>query len=161
MTSPRLNSVNVMRKSAAGLRSALVIGVVVALVACNVLPPTEERPKLSISNGTTLVVAIFVNGVRLGEVPPGGPSPVIYSSRLPALPWVVEAREPTGRVLTTMSVEPGQVYTTTRPDGGIHMSGAMGRVDLSCGRLTIWAGEIQPSGPAPAQPPGQPGDCVP
>ena len=138
-----------------------VLAFVAAIAACNVLPPTEERPKLGISNGTTLVVAIFVDGVRVGEAPPGGPSPVIDSSGLPPLPWVVEARSPTGRVLTSMRVEPGQVFRTTRPGGGIHLSGAMGRVDLSCGRLTIWAGDIQPSGPAPPENPGELGDCAP
>jgi hypothetical protein len=60
-----------------------------------------------------------------------------------------------------MQVVPGQVSTTTTPNGGIQHSGAMGRVDLSCGRLTIWAGDIQPSGPAPNPSPGTPGDCEP
>lgn len=149
-----------MRSSAPGRRSAFLIAVAVAIAACSV-PPTGDRPKLGISNGTTLDVTLFVDGVRIGEVPSGGPSPEIDGSLLPLLPWVVEARSPTGRLLTSMRVEPGQVFVTTRPDGGIHMSGAMGRVDLSCGRLTIWAGDFQPSGPAPPESPGEPGDCVP
>jgi hypothetical protein len=51
--------------------------------------------------------------------------------------------------------------STSRPDGGAGYGGTLGRVDLSCGRLTIWAGDIQPSGPAPAASPGEPGDCLP
>ena len=60
-----------------------------------------------------------------------------------------------------MTVAPGDVRTTTGPGGVVEDSGTMGRVDLSCGRLTIWAGSIVPSGPAPAASPGTPGDCVP
>ena len=151
-----------MRNSEAGLRLALVFGVVVAIAACNVLPPPlDERPKLGISNGTTLDVTLFVNGVRVAEYPAGGPQPEIDSSNFPALPWVVEARSATGRVLTSMTVAPGQVRTTAVPGGGTEHSGAVGRVDLSCGRLTIWAGDIQPSGPMPGEQPGEPGDCEP
>ncbi len=152
---------NVTRISAAALRSALVIGLLVGLGACSVVPPTGERPNLGISNGTTLRVALFVNGVRVGDSPVGGPSPVIDGSRLPALPWLVEARSPSGRLLTSMTVEPGQVRKTTLPNGGVEYSGAIGRADLSCGRLTIWAGDFEPSGPAPGGQPGEPGDCVP
>lgn len=142
------------------VRVCSVLAVAVAIGACSVLP-TGERPRLGVSNGTTLDVTLFVNGVRVGEALAGGPSPVIESSRLPDLPWVVEARSPSGRVLTSMRVEPGQVFSTTRPDGGIDASGAIGRVELSCGRLTIWAGDFEPSGPVPGEPPGEPGDCVP
>ena len=46
-------------------------------------------------------------------------------------PWHVEARSPTGRVLTSMDVEPGQVQTNTLPGGVVQHSGTMGRVDLS------------------------------
>ena len=141
-------------------RVGLVLAFAVATLACDP-PPLAERPKLGISNGTTLDVTLWVNGNLVARDPAGGPAPEIDSAVLPPLPWIVEARSPTGRLLTSMTVEPGQVWMTRSPDGGIHHSGTMGRVDLSCGRLTIWAGDIQPSGPAPAQPPGQPGDCVP
>ncbi|HJP87415.1 MAG TPA: hypothetical protein VJ850_00045 [Candidatus Limnocylindrales bacterium] len=120
-----------------------------------------QRPHLGISNGTTLVVVLFVNGVEVGETRPEGPTPVIDATGLPPLPWVVEARTVSGRVLTSMKVVEGQVWTTTRPDGGISSSGAIGRVDLTCGRLTIWAGDAQPLGPPPAPNAGQPGDCAP
>lgn len=142
------------------VRVCSILAFAFAIAACDV-PPLAERPHLGISNGTTLDVTLWVNGHLVAQDPAGGPAPEIDSSRLPPLPWVVEARSPTGRVLTTMRVEPGQVWTTRRPDGGTETGGAMGRVDLSCGRLTIWAGDMQPSGPVPAQPPGRPGDCVP
>lgn len=142
-------------------RIALVLPLVSAIAGCSLLLPAPERPALGISNGTTLVVTVFVNNVLVATDAPGGPAPDIQRAALPALPWVVEARSASGRVLTSMRVEPGQVWSTTRPDGGLSLSGAIGRVDLSCGRLTIWAGDIQPSGPAPLPNPGQPGDCLP
>jgi hypothetical protein len=141
-----------------------ILGLAIALSACNALPtlaPADERPRLGVANGTTLDVTLWVNGVPVARFPAGGPTPEIDMSLMRPLPWLVEARSPTGRLLTSMRVEPGQVWSTTRPDGGREASGAMGRVDLSCGRLTIWAGDFQPSGPAPRQPAGQPGDCVP
>lgn len=120
-----------------------------------------ERPALHISNGTTLDVAVFVNGVQAAIVPPGGPAPNIDSTILPPLPWDVVARAPTGRVLTTMHVAPGQVVTTTRPDGGMSSRFALARVDLSCGTLVLYAGDVGSFGPAPGAHPGQPGDCAP
>lgn len=120
-----------------------------------------ERPHLGISNGTALDIIVFVNDVRVAESRPGGPSAVIETFGLPSLPWTVEARTASGRLLTSMRVVEGQVWTTTRPDGRASSIGVFGRVDLSCGRLTIWAGDVQPSVPAPPANPGQPGDCVP
>lgn len=143
---------------------AASLALAVTIAACGTLAspaPTAERPLLGISNGTTLDVSLFVNDVLVGEYPAGGPVPAIRTADLPALPWAVEARSVSGRVLTSMRVEPGQVWSTTRPDGVMASSGAIGRVDLSCGRLTIWAGDRQPSGPAPNQSPGEPGDCEP
>lgn len=140
------------------------LALLAAVAGCGLLPgpaPTPERPALGISNGTTLDVTLFVNGVLVVTDPPGGPAPEIQTAAMPALPWVVEARSASGRVLTSMRVEPGQVTSTTRPDGGAEHIFTFGRVDLSCGRLTIWAGDSAPSGPPPPPNPGQPGDCLP
>ena len=147
-----------IRRDVAILAAAIVIVVAVVAFAST---PAPERPHLGVSNGTSLVVTLFVNDARIAEYPPGGPAPEIDSSVLPPLPWTVEARSSSGRVLTSMRVEPGQVRSAIRSDGTGEHKGVMGRVDLSCGRLTIWAGDIQPSGPVPAESPGQPGDCVP
>jgi hypothetical protein len=136
------------------------IAAAVALVACNAAS-SATRVNLGIANGTTLTVSLFVNGQLVADSPPDAPSPTIDPNSLPPLPWTVEARSATGRVLTSMIVEPGQVRTATGPDGQISYSGTIGRVDLSCGRLTIWAGDVVPSGPAPPPSPGSPGDCVP
>lgn len=139
---------------------ALALAQAAAIAGCSLFA-SSERPALGISNGTTLVVTMFVNGTLVVSDPPGGPAPEIERDALPPLPWVVEARSASGRVLTTMRVEPGQVWSTTRLDGVRESNGTFGRVDLSCGRLTIWAGDGQPSGPAPPANPGQPGDCEP
>jgi hypothetical protein len=143
----------------------VVVLVAVVLAGCNVLgSPSADpsaRSNLHVGNGTTLTVTLVVNGEPVGDFPSGaGPDPSIDIAALPPLPWTVEARSPSGRVLTSMIVKLGDVRTTTFP-GGDAISGTMGRVDLSCGRLTIWAGDGIPSGSAPASPMGSPGDCVP
>ena len=140
----------------------LLMAIGIAVAACgSTLPLPAGTTKLGVSNGTTLTVSVYVNGVRIADFPPGAPAPTIDPSILAPLPWRVEARSPSGRVLTSMTVEPGEVTRTTRPGGVTEYTGAMGRVDLSCGRLTIWAGDITPSGPPPPPSPGHPGDCAP
>lgn len=132
--------------------------IAVMVAACNATPSSPPPPPyLGVSNGTTLTVALVVNGQVVGVFPPGGPEPTINVAALPPLPWNVEARSPSGRVLTTMQVAPGEIQGA---DSSIHTI-PMGRVDLSCGRLTLWAGDYPPSGPAPFPSPGTPGDCAP
>lgn len=133
----------------------------VLLAGCATAQPSSPGPKLGVSNGTTLTVTLVVNGQHVGDFPPGGPAPTIDVAALPSLPWNVEARSPSGRVLTSMQVRPGDVQTTVGPGGETDYSGLFGRVDLSCGRITIWAGDVSPSGPAPDPSSGKPGDCAP
>jgi len=140
------------------MRRALLAAIV--LSACNATASPATRPSLGVSNGTTLTVTLFVNGQRVAEFPAGGPQPTIDTAVLPPLPWDVQARSRSGRVLTSMDVQPGQVHTTRNPGGAVEHTGTMGRVDLTGGRLTIWAGDFAPSGPAPRASPGTPGDCA-
>ncbi len=133
------------------------IALLVLVAGCGL--NADDRPNLGISNGTTLTVVLTVNGQQVGQVLPGGPAPDINEAGLPPLPWTVEARTVNGRVLTSMVVEPDRVASTTLDDGTGGANGVFGRVDLSCGRLTIWAGDVQPSGPFPG--PGLAGDCEP
>lgn len=148
---------------------SLVLAVAV-LASCTISTPSppsaegsqiEGQPVLGISNGTTLPVTLTVNGSEVGTATPGAAMAPIIFAELPPFPWTVEARSPSGRVLTSMIVQAGYVTIGTDPNGNLGTSGTMGRVDLSCGRITIWAGYAEPSGPAPPSPAGSPGDCAP
>jgi hypothetical protein len=143
-------------------RPSVLLAVAMLIAGCGSGPGTSgpaSRPKLGISNGTTLAVSLVVNGRTVVTAPPGGPGPTVDVAALPDLPWTVEARSPSGRVLTSMRVQAVVVWTTARPGGAVESSGAYARVDLSCGSLRIWAGDVLPSGPFPGS--GAPGDCEP
>jgi hypothetical protein len=140
----------------ARLRAVAIVAMFL-VAACNVLP--GERPALHLDNGTTLAVTLVVNGQAVASYPAGqGTEPAGFAGPLPPLPWSVAVLSPSGRVLTTMAVQPGDVGSTT---SGTAQSfrGTLARVDLSCGRLDLWAGDAPPLGPAPG--PGVPGDCAP
>lgn len=147
------------------MRSTVALLVLVVLAGCGafpaLLPAPGPLPELGVSNGTALDVTLVVNGRAVGVFPAGGPWPSIDPVALGPLPWTVEARSPSGRVLTSMSVQARAAWSTVGPDGVVERVGVMGRVDLSCGRLTIWAGDVIPSGPVPPSNPGTPGDCGP
>jgi hypothetical protein len=131
---------------------------------CGVLPVPPSPPPvdqtmldLNVSNGTTLPVAITVNGADIGVVRPGGEL-TVPSGILPPMPWTVEARTPSGRLLTTMTAHREDIHREDLGNGATSMSGAGARVDLSCGRLDLWVG-VRPMGPVPG--PGTQGDCDP
>lgn len=113
---------------------------------------------LAINNSTTLTVGLVVNGSLVASLEPNsclgcGQDDAVPASLLPPLPWHVEARSPSNRVLVTLDVHAGDVdyeSNSAKGDGN--------RVDLSCGRLDIWSGPPL-LGPAPG--PGTPGDCQP
>ena len=138
----------------------LVLGLMVG--GCGATPGSAAavRPKLGISNGTTLTVTIVINGRTVATAEPEGDGREVDPLTLPNLPWSVEARTPSGRLLTSMTVKAGDIWTTARPGGAVESTGAFARVDLTCGSLRIWAGDVMPSGPIPASPAGVPGDCV-
>lgn len=114
-------------------------------------------PGVSVSNGTTLTVTIVVNGSAVRTFAPGS-ADTVPSGQLPALPWTVEARSPSGRLLLSLTIRPGDVLQTSAPGGGVAVKGDGARVDLSCGRLDVWSGPPL-LGPSPG--PGSPGDCAP
>jgi hypothetical protein len=121
-----------------------------ALIAGCAPAPTGDGHDLVVSNQTTLTVALAVNGAVVRTIQPHTQESVSPKD-LPPLPWSVEARMPAGRVLSHMTVRPGDVWETAG-----QMKGDAVRVDLSCGRLDMWSGPPL-SGPAPG--PGAPGDC--
>jgi hypothetical protein len=141
-------------------RTAVILGTICfACAGCGFLSLEPPPPRLGISNGTTLVVTVVVNGRQVGAVQPRSGMDPVDPTLLPPLPWIVEARSESGRLLTWMTVTAGQVSTTRLPDGTASMSGTLGRVDLSCGRFDMWAGDFPASGPIPG--PGLLGDCDP
>ena len=112
---------------------------------------------LNISNGSTLPVALVVNGTVVVQVA-ASDGAELTAAQLPPLPWTVEVRSPSGRVLVGMTVHAGDAWSAPIANGGTQTSGAATRVDLSCGRIDIWSG--QPIyGPPPRG--GTPGDCAP
>ena len=120
-------------------------------------PPATLAPTtLSIANGTTIAVTLVVNGSVVEVVAPGGYEDPIKAV-LPALPWTIETRSPTGRVLSSMTVRPWDVWQTSYPSGGGGTHGDAVRVDLSCGRIDVWSGPPL-LGPPPG--PSTLGDCA-
>jgi hypothetical protein len=141
---------------------AVVVGLaatslLMSLACSGVGPIPSTAAHLEISNGTTLVITLAVNGSPITSV---GPHSVerISPSRLPPLPWQVEARAASGRVLTSLTVRAGDVQRTTNSDGSTSWKGDAVRVDLSCGRLDVWSGPPL-AGPVPGA--GAAGDCDP
>ena len=127
-------------------------------VACSGVGPNQSTvADLEISNGTTLVITLVVNATPITSVGPGAVDK-ISPGRLPPLPWKVEARSASGRVLTSMTVRAGDVVRMANPDGSTSWKGDAVRVDLSCGRLDVWSGPPL-AGPVPSA--GAPGDCDP
>jgi hypothetical protein len=131
------------------------------LVACQAQPSAGIVPpgqmELGIANLTSIEVVLVVDGQTIQTVEPHTRTEV-PASRLPPLPWAAEVRLPTGRSLVSVTVNAGDVRSTTTPNGGTEQRGVGARVDLSCGRIDLYSGPVM-MGPAPG--PGSPGDCDP
>ena len=139
---------------------ALTATVAIALAACagpsapsspsaTEEAPTPVAPSLSVANGTTVPVAIAVNGTVLETLPPGTTEDPLHAT-LPARPWTVEARSASGRVLVTLTVSATDYLSST--------SGRFAGADLACGRLEIWAGAPVGGGPTFIPDPSKPCD---
>jgi hypothetical protein len=134
-----------------------LLGMAVILTASTALSSCASGASPPTTAASTIEVTLRVNDRVIGIFGAGGAEerPIDVAS-LPPLPWSVVATSPSGRPLTTMIVT---VEDATQSDPNVHRI-PMGRVDLSCGRLTIWAGEFPPSGPVRQTPAGSPGDCA-
>ena len=147
-------------RHAAGLGAAIAMAL--ALACCATAPArapspvASSPPALGIANGTSIAVTLAVNGVVVETVAPGGYEDPV-TAQLPPLPWSIETRSPSGRVLSRLMVSAGDVvYTTPDASGGSSARGRAVRVDLSCGRLDVWSG---PPLLGPMFIPGPSGDC--
>ena len=94
-------------------------------------PTPPLLPMVTLANGTTIPVAVTINGALVGTVPPGTTKDPIPAT-LPARPWIVEARSSSGRVLATLTVSAEDSISAN--------SGVAVREDLACGRLDLWSG---------------------
>jgi hypothetical protein len=121
------------------------------------LGPSVDAIGIGVDNATTLDVSLVVNSVVVEKLAPHTADRVIPMSALPPLPWVVQVRAASGRVLVTMTASPGDVQGPA-PTGQVH-GGREAGVSLSCGQIYLWTGAVEPSWPAPGS--GSPGDCAP
>jgi len=107
---------------------------------------------LTANNQSDRALELFVNGGKVADV--AAMSQLTMPAKdLQPLPWAAELRLTTGRTLVSLAVASGSVV---RQANGSLSTGT--RVDLSCGRIELWA-VIPLGGPPPG--PGRPGDCGP
>ena len=132
--------------------SALLVVLVVVVAGCEGGTVAPADMSLDVSNGTTLAVALVVNGTKVDDIAAGQGDHVV-AARLPSLPWNAQVLSPTGRELLRLTVHAGDVHRTDQS-----ASGDAVRIDLSCGRIDLWSGPPL-NGPVPG--PGTPGDCAP
>ena len=148
--------------------------VTVALVsACSILPvlPSASNPfpvdvavvippaqmSVGIGNETSIAVRLTVNGTVVRIVEPGDRADV-PASGLPSLPWLVQLRTSSGRVLLEMTAREGDEWQRRNADGSFEQHGDTERVRLSCGWLELYAVSAI-EGPPAGSP--VPGDCDP
>lgn len=141
-------------------RIALVAVLALGAIGCGGPGPTElplgvvpdADMSLTANNQSDRALELFVGGGKVADVP-AKTQLTLQAKDLPPLPWAAELRLPTDRLLLSLTVTSKSVVR--RAEG----SQAVGnRVDLSCGRIELYA-VIPLGGPAPGA--GRPGDCGP
>jgi hypothetical protein len=148
----------ITRLVAAALISSALAGCVAGGGTSPTPSPSPDAIGLGVVNGTDLRVSIVVNTTVIETIAPQSADKAILMSVLPPLPWVVQARTSSGRVLVTMTAGPGDVQGPAEI-GQLHTA-KYSAVDLSCGELSMWTGAIQPTGGGPPGS-GSSGDCQP
>jgi hypothetical protein len=138
------------------MRLRVVASLVAIALSCLECTPAFSDP-LQVNNGTRLAVTVLVNGRVISTVEPRGVAE-FPPEGLPPVPWNIELRSPSGRLLLDLVVRPEMVTRATGTGGQVSLTGAAARMDLSCGRLDVWVGPPL-LGPSPEQ--GHPGDCDP
>jgi hypothetical protein len=151
----------ILRLAAAALISWTLAGcgAAGATAPTRVPSPSPDLIGLGVVNATNLRVALVVNTSVIETLAPGGADTAIHLSALPPLPWIVELRTSSGRVLVTMTADSSDIQGPTAI--GAPHSGKEAAVDLSCGQLYLWTGAFEPPWPAPPASAGSPGDCAP
>lgn len=123
-----------------------------APAATTALPPSSASAAtygVSVANGLTVPVTVYVGGEEIGTVSPGATQDWAPAT-LPAKPWSVEARSASGRVLASMTVSASDYISST--------FGKATSADLACGRLQLWSGPPTTGGPTFIADPSKPCD---
>ena len=140
------------------LAAGAAVLLALALVGCGTNdapalgPVPDAEMSLTANNQSDRALELFVNGGKIADVSAKS-QPTFKAQDLPPLPWTAELRLPTGRTLLTLTVTSGSVVRTANGSQGVGT-----RIDLSCGRIELYA--VVPLG-GPAQGSGRPGDCGP
>ena len=125
---------------------ALVAAVVLVASATAVPSPTASlRVRVGVSSGTTMALSVALNGQHLGDISPTDTAAAFGPASLPQLPWDIEVRSTSGKVLVSMTVQVQDVLSTALPGGGQVVTQRFERVDTTCGQLMVWTGEVEPS----------------
>jgi len=129
-----------------------------ATVSTAPAPSTSPDPiGLGSVNATDMQLSLVVNSTLIETLAPGAADKAIHVGVLPPLPWVVQVRTSSGRVMITLTADTGDIQG--QPAIGATHSGKEAAADLSCGQLYLWTGAMEPEWPAPGS--GSPGDCAP
>jgi hypothetical protein len=140
------------------IRLTLALAVAIAVIGCGSTdspllgPVPDAEMSLTANNQSDRALELYVNGGKQADVD-ASTSLTIAAKDLPPLPWDAELRLPTGRTLLELRITSGSVVRTANSQQGVGT-----RVDLSCGRIELYA-VLPLGGPAPG--PGRPGDCGP
>ncbi len=137
------------------IRATILATVAILAAGCSFLPPDYT---LHAANSTTLALTVVVNDRPVAVLEPGT-SADFATGTLPGLPWHVATRTATGRSVATMEVAQGSIVDQRAVDGTGSYSAPFGAAALSCGRVMLWVGAIEPSGGGVSE--GVPGDCDP
>ncbi len=142
------------------LRTVVLMALGAAVLALSGCGANESalRPGINVQNQTALDVTVTVSGQVVATVARRSDPIEIEPDTLPPMPWPIEVRTSTGRVVLSLLVESHDVSETRGPNGESELLGKAARIDLSCGRLDVWVGPPL-AGPPPE--PGLPGDCEP
>ncbi len=130
------------------MKTAVALLVAVIVVACATALPSPSAASMvsvGVSNDTTMALAVSINDQRLGDVSPADTAAEFTPTGSLRFPWSIEVRSTSGTVLLSMIVQGQDVVSTTAPGGEWIQTQRFERVDTTCGRLMVWAGEVEPS----------------
>ena len=88
---------------------------------------------MHVANGTTLTLTVAIDGKQVGIAQAG--QVVAFDPSPYAEPWTVTVSTASGRELVELKYQASQIVSTANSEQGVAK-----RLDLSCGRLDVYAG---------------------